>query len=193
MPPAASANRRDFLAHAFFGAALGAVALGSPARALASTLLHPAFLFHPLGPGADLGLGWSLLAVYPPHEGAITLTLAHASGERVRVDVCLKEGAGKGPATTELLDFIVMDGGDGTAPMQESLGRALRRLAAVAAENEGQSEDSLSVLSTHAARVWSHPDSLAAASTRLLPGAPRPSFDGSGAAEDAPAREVVPG
>ena len=160
-------TRRDFLRNAFFGLALVAV----PGAALAGEL-HPGFLFHPLGPGADLGLGWRLDRVFPPFEGAVTLNLAHTDGRVARVDVCLREGAPKGPASTELLDFIVMDGGDGAAPMDESLGRVLRRLAAVVADNEGADADRVAALTSHAQRVWAHPGSLAAASVRLAPGAP---------------------
>lgn len=160
-------NRRDFIRRALFGIALSAV----PGAAFAGDLLHPGFLFHPMGPGADLGLGWSLVGVYPPHEGAITLNVAHQSGRNARIDVCLRDGAAKGPAFTEYLDFIVMDGGDGTAPMDESLGRVVRRLAAVAESNERAGLDEIRALSPHAQRVWSHPESMAAASTKLSPGA----------------------
>ncbi len=162
-----------------FGVAL----VAAPGSAFAAGALHPAFLFHPLGPGADLGLGWRLERVFPPFEGAITLNLVNADGRLARVDVCLREGAAplvggstlvaaKGPAHTELLDFIVMDGGDGTAPMDESLGRVVRRLAAIAADNEGTEMDRLAQLAPHAQRVWSHPHSMAAASARLSPGVP---------------------
>ena len=160
-------SRREFLRSALFGVALVAL----PGSALAG-VLHPAFLFHPLGPGADLGLGWRLSRVFPPFEGAITLNLVHESGREARVDVCLREGAAKGPASTPLLDFIVMDGGDDTAPMNEDLGRVVRRLAAIAEANEGAELDRIKELAPHAERVWSHPDSMSAASKRLTPGHP---------------------
>ncbi len=157
-------NRRQFLQRALFGAAVAAV----PGVAVANEL-HPAFLFHPLGPGADLGLGWSLTAIYPPHEGAITLTITHQSGRTVRIDACLLAGEPRGPASTALLDFIVMDGGDGSARMDESVGRVVRRLAAVAAENEGASLDRIARLAPHAERVWTFPESMAKASTTPRP------------------------
>ncbi len=160
-------TRRSFVQFALFG-----IAAAAPAAAIAAEALHPGFLFHPLGPNAELGLGWRLERVYPPSHGAITLTLGHESARQVRVDVCLRSGAPRGPASTELLDFIVMDGGDGGAAMEESLGRALRRLAAIAAENETADPARIRELSPHADRVWSHPEAMAAASTRLVPGAP---------------------
>jgi len=161
-------TRRSFLHHVFFGIAV----VATPGAALASSLLHPGFLFHPLGPDADLGLGWRLARVYPPVLGAVTLTLAHADGRQVRVDVCLRNGAPKGPAATELLDFIVMDGGDGAAEMNESVGRVVRRLAAVAAENESSDPARVHELAPHTHRVWAHPEAMAHAARRLVPGAP---------------------
>lgn len=161
-------NRRDFLTSAIFGVALTVL----PGVAFAGELLHPGFLFHPLGPGADLGLGWKLEGVYPPTEGAITLTLSHHDGRRVRVDVCLRDGQARGPASTELLDFIVMDGGNGSAPMDESLGRVVRRLAAIAQENESADAQKVRALLPHVERVWAHPDSMAVASKQLTPGGP---------------------
>jgi hypothetical protein len=161
-------TRRSFVQYALFGIA----AVATPVAGFAATALHPGFLFHPLGPDAELGLGWRLQRVYPPAEGAVTVTLAHADGRQVRVDVCLRSGAPRGPASTELLDFIVMDGGDGTAVMDESLGRALRRLAAIAAENEASDPARIRELAPHAERLWAHPEAMAAASQRLVPGAP---------------------
>lgn len=159
-------DRRAFLRQALFG--LAAVSL--PGVAVAA--LPPAFLFHPLGPDADLGLGWRLARVFPPHEGAITLNLSHHDGRSARVDVCLRDGAARGPAHTALLDFLVMDGGDGRSTTDESLGRVVRRLARIAADNEAADLDRIAALVPHTQRLWAHPDSMAAASVRLSPGAP---------------------
>jgi len=158
-------DRRAFLRQALFGLAAAAV----PGVAVAA--LHPAFLFHPLGPDGDLGLGWRLARVYPPHEGAITLTLAHAAGRTARVDVCLREGAPRGPAHTALLDFLVMDGTDGDGATDESLGRVVRRLAHIAGDNEAADLTRITALVPHTQRLWAHPESMAAASVRLAPGA----------------------
>ncbi len=130
----------------------------------------PWWLLHPLSPGADLGLGWRILALHPTVQGAVTVNLAHDDGRVARVDVCLREGAPRGPASTESLDFIVMDGGNGSAPMDEPLGRVVRRLAAIVGCNEDRSPDALATLEPHADRIWRHPDALASAATRLIPG-----------------------
>lgn len=159
-------DRRAFLRQALFGLAVASV------PGVAAAALPPAFLFHPLGPDAALGLGWRLARVYPPHEGAITLTLAHTDGRTARVDVCLRAGAARGPAHTALLDFVIMDGADGAGSTDESLGRVVRRLAHIAADNESADLGRIASLVPHTQRLWAHPDSMAAASARLAPGAP---------------------
>lgn len=164
-------SRRAFLRATLFGVA--AAAVGVPIRASAATPgLPPLWLVAPFKPGDSLGLGWSLARVFPAIEGAVTLNLLHGDGRKARVDLSLREGAPKGPASTAFLDFIVMDGGDGSAPMDESLGRVVRRLAAAVAENEAQIPEQLPSLQAHADRVWRHAASLAVASRQLNPGPP---------------------
>jgi hypothetical protein len=179
-------NRRAFLRLAVFGmasAAFGSAAAktGAPASGAvgateaAAVPAGPAWLLHPLRPGGEIGLGWRLARVFPAVQGAVTLTLLHEDGRAARVDLCLRDGAARGPASTEYIDFIVMDGGDGAHPMDESLGRAVRRLAAIVGDNEardldGRDLDTLAALEPHADRVWRHADALSQAATRLVPG-----------------------
>lgn len=163
-------DRRTFLRAALFGLAGAAVATSRPADAAVPVVTAgsaPWWLIAPLGPGDELGLGWRVERLFAPVNGAVTLLLA--KDRHVRVDLSLREGAAKGPAASEYVDFIVMDGGDGSAPMDESLGRALRRLAAIVATNENKGVDELATLLPHADRVWRHPEALARASTTLDP------------------------
>jgi len=164
-------DRRQFLRLAAFSAAVVAlpgVAQAAPAPGSAGEA--PWWLVHPFGPGADLGLGWRLVTLFPPVEGAVTVTLAHEDGRAARIDLSLIEGSPKGPARSEFVDFIVMDGGDGQRPMEESLGRVVRRLAEAVTANESADLATLSRLLPHADRVWRYPDSLAQAAQRLAPG-----------------------
>lgn len=136
-------ERREFLKVAVFGM-LGA-ALPARAMALAGerAALPAGGLLHPLQPGQEIGLGWRLLEVHPPEGGAIRLLLgrgAAAAAELVRVDLVLRDGAPRGPAWTENIDLMVMDGATdadgGQRAMPEHLGRALRRLAAIVQRND---------------------------------------------------------
>ena len=177
-------DRRDFLRLAVFGLATTAVSGAAQAATPSSpTTSAPAgvasdvssdapwWLVHPLRAGSELGLGWRVARLFPAVQGAVTLNLLHDDGRAARIDLSLREGAAKGPAASHYVDFIVMDGGNGSAPMDESLGRAVRRLAAIVAENEGAHLDRLAWLDPHAERVASHPASMALASSRLTPGA----------------------
>lgn len=170
-------NRRAFLRLAAFGLA----AVGAPATALAASIPVPSgetpphgdapwWLFAPLEAGNEVGFGWALAKVYAPVEGAVTVNLANRDGRVARVDLSLREGRAKGPASTELIDFIVMDGGDGASPMDEPLGRAVVRLAAIVSENEHADIATLSRLLPHADRVWRHAEAMEAAAARLAPG-----------------------
>jgi hypothetical protein len=176
-------NRRAFLRMSAFGLASAGIVLPSVARAAtltdaasqpATTPVRdgaPLWLVHPLAPGDEIGLGWRLARMFPAVDGAVTLNLAHTDGRAARVDLCLLDGAPKGPAHTACIDFIVMDGGDGSSPMDESLGRAVMRLAAIVADNEGRGVSELAALEAHADRVWRHADALSVASRKLSPGA----------------------
>lgn len=169
-------NRRAFLRMSAFGLATATMVAGrgsSPAPPGPVAGAPPLWLVAPLGVGDAVGLGWRLARVYPAIQGAVTLNLAHDDGRTARVDVCLREGPPRGPAHTEYLDFIVMDGGDGRAPMDESLGRAVRRLAAIVGDNEDIDVSSLAALEPHADRVWRHADALGVAAEQLTPGTPR--------------------
>ena len=56
---------------------------------------------------------------------------------------------------TELLDLILMDGGAGASPTEESIGRVVRAIAEVVRRNELRegAEDELARLMTHGERV----------------------------------------
>lgn len=186
-------NRRDFLRLSAVGiAALAATPTGAPAATPAGAATGapseeaspeapsppattPDWLFAPLSAGSAIGFGWMFARAFAPVNGGITVNLVHHDGRAARVDLCQLEGRGKGPACSALCDFIVMDGGDGRAPMDEELGRALTRLAAVVAENEATHPDAvqaLVALEAHADRVWRHPDAMSVASRQLTPATP---------------------
>lgn len=167
-------DRRAFLRLAVSGLATTALVPGvasaqKPVSGLPSSDDGPWWLLHPLQPGSDLGLGWRVARVFPPVDGAVTVNLLHADGRAARVDLSLREGAPKGPAATHYVDFIVMDGGNGDAPMDESLGRVLRRLAAIVGENEERDLDALAALQGHDERVWRHAAAMTTAATRMSP------------------------
>lgn len=116
----------------------------------------PWWLLAPLGRGAHLGEGWFLAHLGAVERGASVLTLQHRDGAIGRVHLCHHQGAPKGLAHTELLDLVLMDGGRGDKPTDESLGRVLMGLAAQIRGNELSGQGDLAEL----ARMQPHDERL---------------------------------
>ena len=159
-------TRREILTKIGAGAASTA-ALGTGGLALAthnatlealgsSAGQAPWWLVHPLHKGDTIGLGWSVSTLGPVHKGAAILELSHRTGQTARVHICTYEGKPKGLAHTALFDLILMDGGRGDKPTEETIGRVLMTLAEIIAENEIRDEADLSKVTrmlTHTERV----------------------------------------
>lgn len=95
----------------------------------------PIGLFAPYGLGDELGMGWSLADLRAPDRGAMLLLLSGPEGAQARVHICANPGCAAGLASTDALDFILMNGGAGDGASDEALGRVVRRLATIASAN----------------------------------------------------------
>ena len=135
-------SRRDILKA--FGTTLAASAtLGVSAQAQS---LHafvsgtaseaPWALLAPLSKGASVGKGWTLSALSPVRAGASVLTLKHARHGTARVHICAHQGKGQGLSQTRLLDFVLMDGGNGAIRTNEDLARVVKGISKRVAKNE---------------------------------------------------------
>ena len=120
----------------------------------------PWWLIHPLQNRDSISLGWSVSNLGPVHKGAAILELTHRMGQSARaIHICTYEGKPKGLAHTALFDLILMDGGQGDKPTEETIGRVTLTLADIIAENEIRDEADLSKVTrmlTHRARrtIW---------------------------------------
>lgn len=154
-------SRRAVLKLLVFGLAAASVPAWAAPLVSSPGAIPAGGLLHPIQPGQEIGLGWRLLELHPPDDGAIRLLLGHEDGAVAKVDLVLREGAARGPASTDLLDFLVMDGtpeaGAGQQPARESLGRALRRLAAIAQQN-GAALDPAALATYRERREWAAQD-----------------------------------
>ena len=154
-------NRRDLLKSLAVGAAassLPAAMLSRPAQAAAAAEAPssgPWWLLSPYVPGQHVAFGWHLGLLEAAERGALILNLHQDGGDDARVHICYHLGQPKGVAHSELLDLIVMDGGDGGFDTEESLGRVVRHLGNVIARNElrPDAEAEIARLMTHAERV----------------------------------------
>jgi len=108
-------------------------------------------LLAPFGAGVALGLGWVLESLSPVRNGAATMVLRHARDGIARVTIRRNCGAPRGVAYTDQLDFMLMNGGGGTARTDAVIERVLAHLADKLRrkENGNCSEDLLALLLPH--------------------------------------------
>jgi len=155
-------NRRDWLKGALASVAAGLLpfgdrpggvlgALGSLTRTLEE---GPWWLIAPLGPGISVGHGWTVRDLTPVDRGATVLALERRDGTRAHVHVCRRRGAARGLAHTQHLDLVLMNGGDGSLPSDETLGRVLLTIAKRIRRNERLATAELTAL----ADLMSHDD-----------------------------------
>lgn len=96
----------------------------------------PWAVLSPLEAGAEVAAGWRVAELAGVADGSFVLTLENARGRRQRVHVCRHEGAPQGIVHTRKFDLVMMNGGDGETPTEESLARALVGVGQVIARNE---------------------------------------------------------
>ena len=135
-------SRRDILKA--FGTTLAASAtlsLSAQARSLkafvsGTTSDAPWALLSPLKLGASVGKGWSIRKLSTVKGGAAVMTLSHGVHGEARIHICAHRGKGQGLSQTRLLDFVLMDGGDGNLRTNEGLARVVKGIADRVAKNE---------------------------------------------------------
>lgn len=114
--------------------------------------ISPWLLLHPFEEGDPLALGWVLESLSPVRSGATTMVLRHETLGLARVAIRRNSGAPLGVAHTDQLDFMLMNGGSGTARTEESVGKVLVAFARALAQrpNGGPGEDIVAALLPHA-------------------------------------------
>ena len=136
--------------------ALGhAPATGAQAPSSVDVTAPPWWLLAPLETGTRIGSEWRIAGLSPITQGATILSLVHRDQRTARVHICARRGQARGLAHTGLFDLVLMDGGQGDRPTDESLGRVLKQVARHIRHNELLVDDDglRSVV-----RLQSHPD-----------------------------------
>lgn len=135
-------SRRDILkAFGTTFAASATLSLSAQARSLkafvsGSTSDAPWALLNPLQVGSAVGKGWSIRKLSPVRGGSSVMTLSHGVHGEARIHICARNGEGQGLSQTRLLDFVLMDGGDGNLRTNEGLARVVKGIANRVAKNE---------------------------------------------------------
>jgi hypothetical protein len=103
-----------------------------------ATLAAPApwELLHPLAMGSLVANGWRVAGLTGVVDGSCVLTLQNERGRSHRVHLCSNDGQPKGLVYTKRVDLVVMNGGEGDLPTDESFGQAVAEVAHVLAANE---------------------------------------------------------
>lgn len=112
-------------------AALGAPAVRETATAFASaasSAAAPWWLLSPLGPGASLGLGWTIAGLSAVDRGAAIVELSNSDGRGARVHLCTHSGSPVGIESTRFFDLVLMDGGQGDQRTPVDIARVLKQL-----------------------------------------------------------------
>jgi ferredoxin len=151
---------------------LAAGAPRDPARPDPAEREPPWALLAPFTEGVGLGGGWILESLSPIRGGASTMVLRHERDGVARVSIRRNGGLPVGVAHTDHLDFLLMNGGGGTAETDDAIRRVLIDLVRTVRPqvNGGADTAALAALLPHSERPAS-PDR--AAGNGAAPAAPR--------------------
>ena len=88
---------------------------------------QPWELLHPLAMGSTVAHGWRVAGLSGVVDGSCVLTLQNERGRAHRVHLCRNDGRPQGLVYTKRFDLVVMNGGEGDLPTEESFGAGGRR------------------------------------------------------------------
>ena len=126
-----------------------AVDAGVPETATAAA---PWELLHPLAMGSVVAHGWKVAGLSGAVDGTCVLTLQNESGRAHRIHLCRNAGNPQGLVYTDGFDLLVMNGGQGDLPTDESFAQAVAKVAHVLSANEGR-HDVVASLMPHDERL----------------------------------------
>jgi 2Fe-2S type ferredoxin len=181
---------RDEFCNEALSATLGRLRAGSeaPARGADGPDAPPWALLAPLTEGMAVGLDWVLESLGPIRSGAATIVFRHPRHGIARVALRRNQGAPLGVAATDHLDFLLLNGGSGTAQTEESICRVLAAVAATLRQGPPPDPAVLEALEPHSERSAAPGSAATAPAGRRV--APRVDADAQTIRFDVPAIEV---
>jgi len=114
---------------------------------------QPWELVAPLALGSVVAHGWKVAGLTGAVDGSCVLTLQNERGRSHRVHLCRNDGQPSGLVYTRQLDLVVMNGGEGDLPTDETLAQAVAEVAHVLAANESSRDATVTALLAHSERV----------------------------------------
>lgn len=121
----------------------------------APTTQPPWQLLHPLQAGAVVAHEWRISDLTGARDGSLVMTLTNERGRSHRVHICRNDGQPHGVVHTRRFDLLVMNGGQGDLPTEESFAQAVARVGQVLSANEmnREPEEVASALLPHNERL----------------------------------------
>ena len=110
-------------------------------QAITETAPAPWELIKPLAIGSTVVSGWKLVDLSGVRAGSSVATLENDNGRSQRVHICRNAGTPQGVVYTDRFDLVVMNGGRGDLPTEESFGQAVAEIAHIIARNEAKHAD----------------------------------------------------
>ena len=114
---------------------------------------QPWELIAPLALGSTVAHGWKVAGLTGAVDGSCVLTLQNERGRSHRIHLCRNDGQPSGLVYTRQIDLLVMNGGEGDLPTDESLAQAVAEVAHVLAANESSRDATVTALLAHSERV----------------------------------------
>jgi len=129
---------------------IGVTDAGTPAT---TTAPPPWDLLRPLKAGAKVTRDWKVADLTGIVDGTCVLTLQNRRGRMHRIHLCRNDGRPQGLVYTDRVDLVVMNGGQGDLPTDETLAQAVAQVAHVLASNEARQAGLVTALLPHAERL----------------------------------------
>ena len=126
-----------------------------------STSESPWWLISPMKSGVHVGYNWHIKSLSPIERGATVLTLVNSNLSSARIHICSHQGNPQGVASSKLFDLILMDGGTGSSPTDEHLGRVILGIAGQIQNREQEllaQAEQICELQTHEERLSEYKD-----------------------------------
>jgi hypothetical protein len=110
-------------------------------------------LLKPLAMGSVVAHGWKVAGLSGAVDGSCVLTLENERGRQHRVHICRNDGSPKGLVYTDNVDLLVMNGGQGDLPTDESFAQAVAEVSHVLSANERKQPAVIASLMPHDERL----------------------------------------
>ncbi len=135
---------------------------GNEKQSSTESIPAPWSLLRPLSAGSIVAHGWRVAELSAIEHGSFVLTLKNDRGRVHRIHICRNNGRPEGIVHTRDFDLVVMNGGQGDLPTDESFARAVARVGRLIESNRTAAREVKVALLSHAERLRLFQESVGA-------------------------------